>query len=34
MDALSVKVQRAIEELYYSKPKETDWTTPGATKTL
>jgi 1-acyl-sn-glycerol-3-phosphate acyltransferase len=34
MDALSVKVQRAIEELYYSKPKEADWTAPGATKTL
>ena len=34
MDALSVKVQRAIEELYYSKPKEADWTTPAATKTL
>ena len=32
IDKLSVKVQRAVEELYSAPPRESDWTKPGATK--
>ena len=35
IDVLSAKVQRAVEELYDSSlSKDTEWTKPGATKTL
>jgi 1-acyl-sn-glycerol-3-phosphate acyltransferase len=35
IETLSAKVQRAVEALYDSNPpRETEWTTPGATKTL
>ena len=35
IETLSAKVQQAVEHLYDSNPaKETEWTTPGATKTL
>jgi len=35
MDALSAKVQKAVEDLHHSQPPgETAWTIPGATKNL
>jgi 1-acyl-sn-glycerol-3-phosphate acyltransferase len=35
IETLSAKVQRAVEALYDSNPpREAEWTTPGATKTL
>jgi 1-acyl-sn-glycerol-3-phosphate acyltransferase len=35
IETLSARVQRAVEALHDSNvPKETEWTTPGATKTL